>query len=85
MDFGSFFIGVINTFISDLGATIGAVLAILPNSPFTWSLGALQSYVNWLNYFLPISAIVVELPYYLSAVTAYYLIRVVLRWIKLAE
>jgi hypothetical protein len=77
--------GYINGFIAAIGTAIGAVLSLLPNSPFSWSLGGIGTYWGYVTVFIPIPEMITEMGLYLSAVLAYYSIRVILRFADLIE
>lgn len=78
-------IDIINYVISSIGSLITVFLNMLPNSPFQYIETIDISWIKWINYILPISQCVAVLENYLIAVTTYYIIRVVLRWIKVAS
>lgn len=64
---------------------IGAlVIALLPCSPFNMFLNALQSipYLDWLNWFIPISTFISIGQAWLVAITTFYLASILLRYIK---
>lgn len=75
-------------------ANIGIVLVfmtfaftLLPASPFTAFIEAIGNipYLPQLNWFLPVSEMVAIGEAWLLAVTAFYIISLVLRWIKAIE
>lgn len=75
-------------------ANIGLVLvfmsfaiAFLPSSPFTAFIEAIKSipYLAQLNWFLPISEMIAVGEAWLVAVTAFYVVSLILRWMKAIE
>lgn len=60
------------------------VLALLPTSPFTSFLDSMETipYLGWLNWFLPISEMIVIGEAWLVAIGTFYLYSVILRWVK---
>lgn len=74
----------LNKLIAAIGAGISAILSLLPNSPFNSVLNIDNKYLQYINYIFPVAGIVAHLVTYLTAVAAYYIIRLIMRWIKLA-
>lgn len=75
---------------SDLAVKIGLlafVLAILPASPFVGfqSLVASIPFISWLNWFLPISEMLVIFESLLSAVVVYYAALYVLNYVGILK
>ena len=62
-------------------------LALLPTSPFTTFISALGNipYLSQLNWFLPVSEMVAIGEAWLLAVTTFYVVSLILRWIKAIE
>jgi len=62
------------------------VLSILPNSPFlildTIDTTEFYQYIKWMNWFIPMSAIVQVITLWCSAILIYYVYQIVLRWVK---
>lgn len=64
---------------------IGAiVIALLPSSPFNLFIDSLQSipYLDWFNWFVPISTFISIGEAWLLAITTFYLASILLRYIK---
>lgn len=61
------------------------VISMLPESPFSSIISALASipYLQYVNWFVPVSEMLVVLEVWLAAVSAYILISMVARWVKL--
>lgn len=61
-----------------------AVVDVLPTSPFTRFLELLDSipFLAHLNYFVPISTFIAIGTAWLSAISAFYIYSVILRWVK---
>lgn len=60
------------------------VFALLPESPFTLFLNQMQNipFLDVLNWFVPVSEIIAIGQAWLVAVTAFYIVSLILRWIK---
>lgn len=78
-------IDLINAVISGLASAVTGILALLPQSPFSWDVSGLSSYLATINYFVPFSAVGTMLYSYVTAVLAYYAIRWLLRLVKYIE
>lgn len=75
-------------------ANIGIVLVfltfaigLLPESPFTFFIDSLGSipYLDVLNWFFPVSECLAVGQAWLVAITAFYVVSLILRWIKAIE
>lgn len=70
---------------SSIWNTIGSyAINLLPVSPFRNvinQLGELPA-LGWLNWFIPVGWIVDTMALWLTAITAYYAISIMLRWVK---
>lgn len=62
-----------------------AALSILPDSPFQKFLKAIGEIpgLGYLNYFVPVSEMVVILEAWVAAIAIFYIYQLILRWIKL--
>lgn len=78
---------LLNSLIEKIADVLKAMLNILPDSPFVHVQDYLveNKYLAWINYFFPVQELCTFMCYYVVAVLAYYTVRVVLRWIKLAS
>lgn len=65
-------------------AFLDFVLKLLPFSPFEGVIGQLESlpYLEYLNWFIPVGKIITIGMLWLSAITVYYMLSILLRWIK---
>lgn len=80
------FMHLINIIIKALGALITLVFSLLPNSPFQFLMnGTISSFLSGLNWFIPVTEIIVTLEVWVSAILVYYLYSIALRWIKAIE
>lgn len=63
------------------------VLNLLPMSPFTKYIDAVETlpYLSYLNWFIPIGALIAIGQAWLVAVGIFYLYSIILRWIKAIE
>lgn len=78
---------VVNAIFRSLVAVVNALVSILPDSPFSGFIDTMQSSIGsellgYVNYFLPISEFVSILSLWLSGVLLYYVVSVILRWVK---
>lgn len=79
-------INVLNYVIAKVGFVITIIFALLPNSPFKIiDNSPISEFLPTLNYFLPISEMIVISESWLTAVGIYYLVQIALRWIKAIE
>lgn len=67
-----------------------ALIQLFPASPLAdvWSQLAatpVMEWMGWLNWFIPVGKILGILSVWLTAVSAYYVYQIVLRWIKVIE
>lgn len=63
------------------------VISLLPESPFYGFISALDRlpYLQYVNWVLPVTEILAVLQVWLAAVSAYILISLVARWVKLVS
>lgn len=61
------------------------VVNLLPNTPFKFDSQFDNSVLKAMNYFLPINQAISHLVLYTGAVFIYYGLRVILRWLKVAN
>lgn len=71
--------------INTITALAGYVLNIFPRSPFrsvidSWDV---PTQLGWLNWFFPVSGVLNVIAVWLIAVSAYYLVSVIARWVKI--
>lgn len=71
-------------FISAWQSLSGKIVELLPTSPTLDSdvLDALSKYAGVVNYFIPVGAFLTYFSALLSAVGVYYVVSVILRWLK---
>lgn len=78
-----FIIGLINLIIKALGTVLNLLFSILPPSPFQLiSNTEVGSFLDGLAWVIPIPQIIAITQAWLIAIGAYYLIQIVLRWVK---
>ena len=65
-------------------AFLSIVLKLLPLSPFEKYINELEDlpYLGYLNWFIPIGDIIVIGTAWLGAITIYYMLSILLRWLK---
>lgn len=78
---------IINWFIDSLAWVLGGALEILPDSPFL----EMNNQVQWgmfgsaIRLFFDVGSMVVHFSLYVTAIGLYYIIRMVLRWLKMIQ
>lgn len=83
---GNFIIEILNYIIKALGGLLSIIFGILPPSPFQiLNNSVITEYLPYINYFVPISEVVVILQVWVTAIGVYYIYQIVLRWIKAIE
>lgn len=62
-----------------------AIINFLPSSPFKGFINQFQNipFLEELNWFVPVSEIIVVMEVWLAAVVVYYMYSAIMRWIKL--
>lgn len=65
-------------------AFLDIVLKLLPFSPFSSFIDSLEQlpYLGYLNWFIPIGTFVTIGTAWLAVITTYYMLSIVLRWLK---
>lgn len=84
----AFLVKFINLLIKALGVVLNLVFAILPDSPFQKYIvgnSTIKQYVGQINYFLPIAEILLILEAWCGAIAIFYVVQIILRWIKAIE
>lgn len=63
------------------------LLEVLPKSPITYleADSKVKTILSYVNYFIPINAMISMLEVWLVAVAAYYAFQLILRWAKMIE
>ena len=83
--FWSALVSILNMIIKALSSVAGLVVLLLPKSPFIVLQGLNLPYIDTLNWVLPISFCVSVLGYWVGAIALYYVVQVVLRWVKVVQ
>lgn len=81
----NFIIGLFNLLIKALGNVATFLINILPTSPFLVVESLEIPYLNNLNWILPVDLFLSILGYWVSAIAIYYLVQIVLRWVKVIQ
>ncbi len=80
---GQWFHDLLQDGIDGLGETLEDIINVLPDSPFNLiDNSSVSTYMGWLNWLVPVSQIVAILQVWVVAVGIYYVVVIVLRWIK---
>lgn len=84
------FISLINFIIDAFGSIANIAVSILPESPFLFLTefqidSSLVKNLSFLNWVIPITSFLTITAYWLSAIVVYYLVSVILRWVKLIQ
>lgn len=74
---------LINQLIKALGKIGETMVNMLPPSPFLIVERIEIPYLNYLNWILPFDEMVIVLMYWVSAIAIYYIVQVILRWVKI--
>lgn len=63
------------------------ILSVLPKSPVKEILAGVgkPKWLEYLNWFIPVSAIIQMLVIFLTAITIYYVYQIILRWVKVID
>ena len=76
---------LINQLIKSIGEIGEMMVNILPSSPFLIIENIEIPYLNYLNWIIPVNEMVVILTYWISAIAVYYIVQVILRWVKVIQ
>lgn len=82
---------MLHKFFDLISALLAQVVSLLPSSPFTGMIESfaanseVQTMLGYMNYFLPIPAMLSALGVWLVAIAAYYIIAPLLRWSKAVQ
>ena len=78
-----FLIDFMNLIIKALGTILGVLLSILPSSPFVaLDNSPIAEFIGGLNWIIPISSMVRILSAWVLCIGTYYIVMIVLRWVK---
>lgn len=80
------FITLLNFLIKAIAAIIGTIAKLLPISPFIdTNVSFLQNveYIEYIEWLIPISSIISVTGLFLAAFLAYYLIRIIMKYLKM--
>lgn len=76
-------ISALNAIIQAFADVVISLMSLLPASPFTWDWSFLPpGMAGWINYFIPVPALVSVLMSYVLAVAVWYLVRWILRFVR---
>lgn len=82
----NWFVGGLNNIIAGLANVVKSISSILPESPIkaidNSPVGQYLGYINWI---IPVNAMLVEIGLFCTAVFIYYAWQVILRWLKAVE
>lgn len=78
-----FLIRFVNLIIDNVAIAATWLLDFLPESPFSYLENSpVAEYLPVINWFIPVEAIVNVLTVWITAVAGYYLLAIVMRWVK---
>ena len=80
--FFSSIVSLLNLLIRALGFVASSFLSLLPSSPFNNFQSLEVPYLSWLNWVMPISFMVTVVSYWVISIGLYYVVQVVLRWVR---
>jgi len=75
-------ISLINKVIAAAGEVLTVLFSLLPDSPFIYVLELENTWIEYINYIIPVAGIIAHLELFLVAVAIYYVLRIPLRWVK---
>jgi uncharacterized membrane protein len=79
----NFIIGLCNGGINDIAIAATWLLSFLPDSPFSYiSNSPIGQYLPALNWIIPVQMMVDSMSVWLTAIGFYYLLAIIMRWIK---
>lgn len=79
----AFIVNALNGLIKLLGMVLGAVIAVLPDSPFSAiNLTGFEKALGYVNWFCPVGLMLKTFTAWLFCIGLYYLYSIVLRWLK---
>lgn len=82
----TYIVEFLNALIKQLGTIVTSIFNILPNSPFSdIDITPLNDYLGYLNYLVPVGKIVSVVTLWTIAIGTYYIVQIVLRWLKVIE
>ncbi|MCL6587670.1 MAG: hypothetical protein K6T72_14365 [Anoxybacillus sp.] len=77
-------IDFVNFLIRSVASALSWAFSLFPDSPFLNLRDPVPSGVNisWITWFIPFPSMILHFSLFLSALTVYYVVRVVARWLK---
>lgn len=82
----SWLISICNLGIKGIGTVLSTIVALLPSSPFqmsnTWLANINSEWIAYLNWIIPIDAIISTVTAWLAAMLLYYAYMIFFRWVK---
>lgn len=78
-------------FLNAIGDTVSSIgdkiISILPKSPFIFldANPQVKEVLGFLNWFFPIDTMIAMTEFWLTAIVIYYVLQVILRWVKIIE
>ena len=86
MILANFIIEMINLIILALGTVLSWILGILPDSPFQQiDNSGVSEYMGAINWIIPIGPMLSILQAWLIAIIGYYIVMLIMRWIRAIE
>lgn len=83
---GNFFINLFNGVINTLAVIINGIFSLLPSSPFNLIANTqVEEFIGSISWLVPVGSIIAILELWLVAIVGYYMVMLVLRWVKAIE
>lgn len=86
---GNFFSGIVDSINDVANKVFEAILVLLPTSPFTnikqYLPSGFRDFLGYLNYYVPISTLLVIASAWLACITVYYTYQLVLRSVQAVQ
>lgn len=84
---GRDFMDFLNYLIDKFKVIVDSVLNMLPKSPIVYCTKnkTISEYLGYVNYFIPVYLWISILEAWLTAIVIYFVVQVILRWIKVIE
>lgn len=84
MDVNALWTALYNNIVNIVTTLAKGLLSLMPRSPFAAQIAAWNppQFLGWLAWFFPVKQVLSIIALWLTAVTAFYLISIIARWVK---